>query len=177
MCVARRGAHRRPGLRQDGTYLRSNLDQTHPPLRGPLPRGDLLRGNVLGQVPSFGGVPVGRGGFRPKWALSKRHSTLPPLPQGPPARNRPTHHAQPGSIAMRMTIAHPAASSETPRPAAWPRSVWIRNNERSTPPSDANRPHSTSCKPRTRRLSAPRAVRKPRPAPSRRLTQRQRFTP
>ena len=52
------------GAAANGAKLSPFHDFTHPPLRGPLQGGDLLLGNASRRVPSPGGVPAGRGGFR-----------------------------------------------------------------------------------------------------------------
>ena len=46
-------------LEANGTYLSRSSVRTHPPLRGPLPRGDRLRSNNFHEVPSLEGCPKG----------------------------------------------------------------------------------------------------------------------
>ena len=66
--------------------LKNRYSGTHPPLAtlrsklryearvaDPPKEGILLAENRLRMIPSFGGVPAGRGGFGPKQVLSKRH--------------------------------------------------------------------------------------------------------
>ena len=73
-------------LEANGTYLSRSSVRTHPPLRGPLPRGDRLRSNNFHEVPSLEGCPKGGVGFGPKRALSKCHSALGQTPRSRFAR-------------------------------------------------------------------------------------------
>jgi hypothetical protein len=78
---------------------------------------------------------------------------------------------------MKMPVAHSVAFPERPRHAARPGSVRARKKTVLRDRLAADQLQSTSGKTFTRRFSVPRAVRKPIPAPCRRLTPRHRFTP